>query len=109
KARATASSLLNEVRNLADMVTSFLNFARPQPLDLDGVDLTELIRDCAKELTILFKERNVELNIQPAKKFSANSQRTQRLGGELSSDLTHRGGAEDAENAQRILIRADER
>ncbi len=32
QARGTASSLLNEVRNLSDMVTSFLNFARPQPL-----------------------------------------------------------------------------
>ena len=32
EARGTTSSLLNEVRNLSDMVTSFLNFARPQPL-----------------------------------------------------------------------------
>jgi two-component system sensor histidine kinase AtoS len=63
KARGTASSLLNEVRNLSDMVTSFLNFARPQPLDVEEVDLTELISDCANELTSLFKARNVELVI----------------------------------------------
>ena len=35
--RTAASSLLNEVRNLSEMVTSFLNFARPQPLQLDEV------------------------------------------------------------------------
>jgi two-component system, NtrC family, sensor histidine kinase AtoS len=63
KARGTASSLLNEVRNLSDMVTSFLNFARPQPLDVEEVDLTELISDCAKELNSLFNARNVELVI----------------------------------------------
>ena len=109
KARATAASLLNEVRNLADMVTSFLNFARPQPLDLDEVDLTALIRDCAAELTSVFRERNVELIIQPAKELSANSPRARRVGGELLSDLTHRGDANDAENAPSIVIRADER
>src|ERR1700704_5530901 len=45
KARGTASSLLNEVRNLSDMVTSFLNFARPQPLQVDEVNFNELIAD----------------------------------------------------------------
>jgi len=66
KARATASSLLNEVRNLADLVTSFLNFARPQPLDLDEVNLAALVSDCAKELAALFNARNVELVITGA-------------------------------------------
>ena len=66
QARGTASSLLNEVRNLSDMVTSFLNFARPQPLQLDEVDLNELIRDCANELTPLFEERKVQLQIKDA-------------------------------------------
>ena len=60
-ARSTASSLLNEVRNLADMVTSFLNFARPQPLELDEVNLDELIADCAGELALVFKQAEVEL------------------------------------------------
>ena len=63
RARATASSLLNEVRNLSDMVTSFLNFARPQPLDLDEVNLDELIADCAAELAPTFKQLEVELLI----------------------------------------------
>jgi signal transduction histidine kinase len=61
KARGTASSLLNEVRNLSDMVTSFLNFARPQPLELDEVNLAELIADCAAELTPTIKQLEVEL------------------------------------------------
>lgn len=63
EARGTASSLLNEVRNLSDMVTSFLNFARPQPLQLDEVDLDELITECMTELAPIFKQAEVELLI----------------------------------------------
>jgi signal transduction histidine kinase len=63
QARGTASSLLNEVRNLSEMVTSFLNFARPQPLQLDEVNLDELIADCASELAPLFKQAEVKLVI----------------------------------------------
>ena len=61
--RTAASSLLNEVRNLSAMVTSFLNFARPQPLQLDEVSLNELIGDCAAELAPVFKQRAVEIVI----------------------------------------------
>lgn len=50
KAQVAAGSLLNEVRNLSGMVTAFLNFARPQPLQLEEVSVPELIRDCAQEL-----------------------------------------------------------
>ena len=32
--RVATASLLNEVRNLSEMITAFLNFARPQPLQL---------------------------------------------------------------------------
>jgi signal transduction histidine kinase len=63
RARSTASSLLNEVRNLSDMVTSFLNFARPQPLELDEVNLDSLITDCAAELAPIFNQGRVELLI----------------------------------------------
>lgn len=42
--------LLNEVRNLSSMVTAFLSFARPQPLQMEDVSLNELIENCAKEL-----------------------------------------------------------
>ncbi len=65
KARGTTTSLLNEVRNLSDMVTSFLNFARPQPLQLDVVKLDELIGECAGELAPLFEEHKVQLVIAP--------------------------------------------
>lgn len=55
------SELLNEVRNLSSMVTAFLNFARPQPLQLEEVSLSELVEECATELEPLFQELRVEL------------------------------------------------
>ena len=55
--------LLNEVRNLSSMVTAFLNFARPQPLQLEEVSLVELVGECATELEPLFQELRVELEI----------------------------------------------
>lgn len=55
------SELLNEVRSLSNMVTAFLNFARPQPLQLEEVSLAELIAECASELEPLFQELRVEL------------------------------------------------
>src|SRR5260370_17152119 len=61
--KAAADGLLQEVRNLSEMTTSFLNFARPQPLQLEEVCLEELIQDCARELERLFDERNVKLII----------------------------------------------
>lgn len=64
--RTAAASLLNEVRNLSEMVTSFLNFARPQPLQLDEVSLNELLDDCATELAPVFKDREVEMLIGSA-------------------------------------------
>ena len=61
KAQVAAASLLNEVRNLSGMVTAFLNFARPQPLQLEEVSITDVIADCATELEPLFKELRVKL------------------------------------------------
>ena len=52
KAQVAASSLLNEVRNLSSMVTAFLNFARPQPLQLEEVSISDLVADCATELRL---------------------------------------------------------
>jgi signal transduction histidine kinase len=63
KAQVAASSLLNEVRNLSSMVTAFLNFARPQPLQLEQLSVAELIKDCAAELEPVFQESRVELVI----------------------------------------------
>jgi len=61
KARSAAEALLQEVRSLSEMITAFLNFARPQPLQLEEVSLSELIDECARELAPLFEERRVEL------------------------------------------------
>jgi signal transduction histidine kinase len=63
KAQGAATSLLNEVRSLSTMVTSFLNFARPQPLQLEEVVVDELIADCALELEPSYRESRVELQI----------------------------------------------
>ncbi len=66
RGQTAASSLLNEVRNLSEMVTAFLNFARPQPLDLDSVCLPDLLDECVVELKPLFDDRKVELMIAGA-------------------------------------------
>ncbi|MCA1816997.1 MAG: PAS domain-containing protein [Acidobacteria bacterium] len=63
RARASAAALLEEVRGLSAMVTSFLNFARPQPLELADVRLVELVGDCARELSPLFGARRVALTV----------------------------------------------
>jgi signal transduction histidine kinase len=44
------------------MVTSFLNFARPQPLNSEPVSLRDLLAECASELDAVYKERNVALH-----------------------------------------------
>src|SRR2546430_125021 len=58
--RLAADALLQEVRNLSEMTTAFLNFARPQPLQLEEGSLNELIAECARELKPLFEARSVE-------------------------------------------------
>jgi signal transduction histidine kinase len=63
RGQAAATGLLQEVRSLSEMSTAFLNFARPQPLQLEDVSLDELINECARELKPLFEERHVELVI----------------------------------------------
>lgn len=93
KGDVAASSLLNEVRNLSDMVTSFLNFARPQPLQLDEVSVSELINDCADELRPLFAERNVELVLTGTAEFT----------------FTPANGDAETQNAGSLVLRADER
>jgi signal transduction histidine kinase len=59
---AAAEGLLQEVRSLSEMINAFLNFARPQPLQLEEISLKELLDDCARELRPLFEERRVDLN-----------------------------------------------
>jgi signal transduction histidine kinase len=64
RGRAAAAALLQEVRNLSEMITAFLNFARPQALQLEDVSLDELIDECARELAPLFEERDVTLIVE---------------------------------------------
>ena len=73
KAQVAAGSLLNEVRNLSSMVTAFLNFARPQPLQLEEVSLTELIAECATELEPVFQELRVELVVDVEKSLNVRA------------------------------------
>ena len=61
--QTATGSLLNEVRNLSEMVTAFLNFARPQPLELENVSLMQLVQDCSTELQAFFDERRIELQV----------------------------------------------
>jgi PAS domain S-box-containing protein len=65
KGSVAAASLLNEVRNLSELVTAFLNFARPQPLQPEPISLAELLNECGNELETLYKSRNVNLTIDP--------------------------------------------
>src|SRR5437868_925795 len=62
RGQTAAAALLQEVRSLTELVTGFLNFARPQPLTLSDVSLAELLADCATELQSFFAARHVALD-----------------------------------------------
>jgi signal transduction histidine kinase len=83
--KTASDALLQEVRNLSEMTTAFLNFARPQALQLEEVSLGEMIQECARELAPLFESRGIDLL---------------REG---------RGSSPMAKDPQDILIRADPR
>jgi len=105
--KTAADALLQEVRSLSAMITAFLNFARPQPLQLEDVDLEEMIQECARELAPLFESRRIKLVIEGAS--SALPQRSLRLSGESTNEGVHRRDAENAETTQRFEIQADAR
>lgn len=60
-ARLAADGLLDEVGQLTEMVTAFLNFARPHPLQLSEVSLRELLAECAVDVLPLCDEKGVRL------------------------------------------------
>jgi signal transduction histidine kinase len=62
--RTAADALLQEVRNLSEMTTAFLNFAKPQALQPDEISLAQTLEDCARELAALYEKRSVELAIE---------------------------------------------
>jgi signal transduction histidine kinase len=87
--KAAAAALLQEVRNLSEMTTSFLNFARPQPLELEDVSIDELIQECARDLSSLFEEHQVKLLIESSS--SAPPLRPLRLSGESTQNRSPHG------------------
>jgi signal transduction histidine kinase len=105
--KAAAEGLLQEVRNLSEMTTSFLNFARPQPLQLEEVLVDDLILDCANELERVVDERRVKLVIEGVS--SAQLLRPARLSGELSHETIQRNDAKKTDDTQRIEIQGDTR
>jgi signal transduction histidine kinase len=66
--RSATEALLQEVRNLSEMTNAFLNFARPQTLQLEDVSVEEMIEESLRELKPLFESRNVECLRTPAVK-----------------------------------------
>jgi len=104
KAQVAAGSLLNEVRNLSGMVTAFLNFARPQPLQLEEVSIAEVIADCATELDSLFKELRVELVVDAKQSLPVRAdERMLRL-----ALLNLMRNAAEASPGGRVFVRARE-
>src|SRR6266478_1511740 len=89
--KAAAGALLQEVRNLSEMTTSFLNFARPQPLQLEEISLQELIAECVRELRPLLESRKVELVLQgssqPRERGSSPTVREGSTNLEIQADL----------------------
>jgi nitrogen fixation/metabolism regulation signal transduction histidine kinase len=67
RAQAASGALLDEVRNLSSMVSAFLNFARPQPLEVSPLRLDALVRECVEDLETSFTENQVavELSLLP--------------------------------------------
>jgi len=61
--RVALDAALNEVKLLSKLVTDFLNFARPQDLNLLQVDLRAVIDDSADELRPQLIENGIELKI----------------------------------------------
>ena len=104
KAQVAAGSLLNEVRNLSGMVTAFLNFARPQPLQLEDVSVVELIHDCAEELEPVFRELQVTLEVDAEESIVIRAdERMLRLA--LQNLMRN---AAEAEPGGRVFVRARE-
>jgi signal transduction histidine kinase len=86
------------------MVTAFLNFARPQPLQLEDVSIAEVIADCATELDPLFKELRVELVVDAAESLPVRAdERMLRL-----ALLNLMRNAAEASPHGRVFVRAHE-
>ncbi|HJQ26638.1 MAG TPA: ATP-binding protein [Blastocatellia bacterium] len=60
--RVTLDAMLKEVRVLTQLVTDFLNFARPQQLNVTPVALDELIAQCVAETRMQLADGGIKLN-----------------------------------------------
>jgi signal transduction histidine kinase len=58
--RSVTEALLQEVRSLSEMTTAFLNFARPQTLQLEDVSIGEVLDECVRELGPSFESRDIQ-------------------------------------------------
>jgi nitrogen fixation/metabolism regulation signal transduction histidine kinase len=106
--RAASVALLQEVRNLSEMVTAFLNFARPRPLQLTEVSLGELIEECALELRSFYRERRVTLVVEGDFRQVQADERMLRQA--LLNLLRNAAEAIEDERAQRrVTVRASSR
>ncbi len=102
-----ASSLLNEVRSLTELVTSFLNFARPQPLELDDVDLIDLLNECISEMKATFEEQRVELIFDSGKATLPRVRADERMLRQAILNLLRNAAQaiSDASRERRVIVR----
>ena len=62
--RTSLDAALNEVRLLSKLVTDFLNFARPQDLQLVTIDLRSIINACVEEVRPRLLSNQIELRVE---------------------------------------------
>jgi signal transduction histidine kinase len=55
--------MLKEVNLLSRLVTDFLNFARPQRLNLSEVELEDLLKDCLDEVHPLLEQNSIDIQV----------------------------------------------
>ena len=64
RSQITQEAASKEVGLLAQLVTDFLNFARPQRLSLDDVALKEIITDCLREIRPELDQHGIQTKIE---------------------------------------------
>lgn len=57
------TGMLKEVNLLSRLVTDFLNFARPQRLNISEVDLQQLLKDCIDEVSTQLEQGSIDIQV----------------------------------------------
>ena len=109
RGQTATTALLNEVRNLSEMINAFLNFARPQPLHFEEVSLKELIDECANELQPLYVEKKVDLILGPRTSGVPIGAAPMGCRSRPPSPSAHSPSPEPLAISEPLTIRADER